>query len=220
MLAPVCDPDGIWESLDPSSPCSEDQHCPPGWLGPHFASLTPAGNAPLCLNPWQNSWKTWESRLSSPWEGDVVQGNTPGPRDEQGWEWSPRVPAQVRGLLIPQESALALVPINNAIIDSPCRKQPVHVRCEGDTSWGEAPNPLQVTQSPPGSLCDNKKGFEGGQEDSVQPHICWKEQWGFGEEQSEEEEKGGKVTQGAALPHCWEFVKWLLLVQRHQGKPC
>lgn len=28
---------------------------------------------------------------------DVVQGNTPGLRDEQGWEWSPRVPAQGGG---------------------------------------------------------------------------------------------------------------------------
>lgn len=63
--------------------------------------------------------------------------------------------------MIPQESALGLVLVNIAVIDSPCGKQRVRMRCEGDTSWEEAPNPLQdpqVTQSPLGSLCDHKKG--------------------------------------------------------------
>lgn len=90
-------------------------------------------------------------------------------------------PCLVRGLLIPQESALALVLINNAVIDSPCGKQSVPMRCEGDTSWEEAPNPLQdtwVPQSPLGSLCDNKKRAlkEGIRILTVQPHIWRGEQ--------------------------------------------
>lgn len=66
-------------------------------------------------------------------------------------------PCLTRRLLIPPESALGLVLINIAVIELCLR---VHVRWEGDTSWEEDPNPLQdprVTQSPLGSLCDNKK---------------------------------------------------------------
>lgn len=85
-------------------------------------------------------------------------------------------PCPTRGLLIPQESALALVLINIAVIDSPCGKQSVPMRCEVDTSWEEAPNPLQdprVPQSPLGSMWALK---EGRRILTVQPHIWRGEQ--------------------------------------------
>lgn len=116
--------------------------------------------------------------------------------------------------MIPQESALGLVLINIAVIDSPCGKQPVPMRCEGDTSWEEATKPLQdprVTQR------DNKKGAlkEGRKilthlERGAIPRPAG--EGVLGRTRVQEEEKGGEVERGPA-------VRWLLLVQRHQGKP-
>lgn len=101
MLAPVCGPNGIWKNLDPSSPCSEDQQCPPGWLGPHFASLPGTPDTSWEYTPVLESLAKLLENMGKqdqlPLGRDVVQGNTPGLRDEQGWEWSPRVPAQQGG---------------------------------------------------------------------------------------------------------------------------
>lgn len=72
-----------------------------------------------------------------------------------------------------------------------------------------------------------KRGFEGCQEG---PHCTATHlergaiprpagDGVLGRTRVHEEEKEGKVAQGLALPRCWEDVEWLVLVQRHQGKP-
>ena len=65
--------------------------------------------------------------------------------------------------MIAQESALALVLVNIAIIDSHYGKQCVPIKCDRDTSREEAANLLQdrqIIQNPFGALglrCENKK---------------------------------------------------------------
>lgn len=65
--------------------------------------------------------------------------------------------------MITRESALALVLVNIAIIDSHCGKQCARIKCDGDTSREEAANLLQdrqIIQISLGALglwCENKK---------------------------------------------------------------
>lgn len=70
---------------------------------------------------------------------------------------------------IAQESALAPVLVNIAIIDSHYGKHCVRIKCDGDTSWEEAENlrrDRQIVQNPLGAPgLKIKRQFEGGQED-------------------------------------------------------
>lgn len=112
---------------------------------------------------------------SSPVPKHFTPGSISDLTDERGWlegrlrEQLPCLPASEEIISIAQESALALVLVNIAIIDSHCGKHCVRIKCDGDTSREEAENLLrdrQIIQNPLGAPgLKIKRQFERGQED-------------------------------------------------------